>query len=426
MKALRTLATAAVLLTLASTVFALEPRTWVSLEGKLIEGELQKVSGSLVTILDKDGKQINIDKSFLSIGDNAYITENFPDAKAGFNSGPKVVMPMPAKSAKIDTKAFKVTTEQFNLPVGAFDVLETTHFKVMYQKPVDPKDVAELAERMWFDAAYVHEKFPQIFATGDKMAIFMARDDTTYDGIGAWYADSLKKGGNLEGGTKVASTWPQSAGGGMNLPNSVMQEHKVLSNARVFRAYKKGNSSESKPEQLKGVWNPFFVHCLAEDMLSIQAPGVSGFGGKGFYALTTGHAYYKEVSYTGKSETGMLNARSESGNDVGTTRGFNDAHQWATEVKKAVRKGDMKATFETLNNMSGDGASPKNFALAYAWAKYLEASIPKLTAFSETVQRISSSRQMPDQEDFSKMYGFKSSAEMEADFQKWIQSPEFR
>jgi hypothetical protein len=427
MNALRTLATAAVMLTLASTASALEPRTWVVLDGRLIEGELQAVSGNLATILDKDGKKINLDKSFLSIGDNAYIKENFPDAKAGFSAQQGVVMPMPAKMAKIDNRTFKATGETFSLPVGAFDVLETPHFKVMYQKPVDPKYVGELAERMWFDAAYVHEKFPQLFATGQKMAIFMAKDDTTYEGIGAWYAEMVKKGGNLEAGNKIASIWPPSAGGRMSLSNEVMSQYKLFSHARVFRAYRKKNSQDTRPDQIKDVWSPFWVNCLAQDMLSLQTPnGVSDFGSKGYFALARGHSYYKEVVYTGKSETSMITAQSESGADVSSTKGFQDAHQWASEVKKAVRKGELKATFEALNGLSDDNGSPKNFALCYAWARYLESSIPKLTAFSKTVGRISTSRQVPAPDDFAKLYGFEDAAQMEADFQKWIMSTEFR
>ena len=64
--------------------------------------------------------------------------------------------------------------------------------------------------------------------------------------------------------------------------------------------------------------------------------------------------------------------------------------------------------------------------LAYGWARYLQSSIPKLANFSKLVARIGTSRQMPEPDDFAKIYGFKSAAEMEADFQKWLVSTEFR
>ena len=40
---------------LATTSLALEPRTWIILDGRIIQAELQKVSGSLVSILDTAG-----------------------------------------------------------------------------------------------------------------------------------------------------------------------------------------------------------------------------------------------------------------------------------------------------------------------------------------------------------------------------------
>ena len=64
--------------------------------------------------------------------------------------------------------------------------------------------------------------------------------------------------------------------------------------------------------------------------------------------------------------------------------------------------------------------------LAYGWARYLQSSIPKMTAFSKLVEKIASSRQVPEPDDFAKAYGFENGAKMEADFQKWIASTEFR
>lgn len=397
------------------------------MDGRILDGELQKVSGNMVSILDKAGRQVQLDKSWLSIGDNEYIRENFPDTKpvlSGFSSSTAVALPQPARTAKIDPKTFKPDAGNFTLPTDSYDILETPHFKVMYLKPFDPRDVGELAERLWLDAAFIHATLPQKFRT-EKMAVFLAPTDSHYERIGRWYADLLGKAGQAENAAKIGAAWPKSAAGGMQLTNEIARKNGVLEHARVFRAYRKGPSPAQKPEPIRGVWHPFFVHCIAGDLLEIQAGGVTEFGAKGFYALDTGHAYYKEVSLTGKCETGLLRSQSITAHDVSTVGGFQDAKNWASELKKLIRKGDVKPTLETLYNLTLNGSDPKSNVLAYAWARYLQNSLPKLAAFNKLVERISSSHQMPEPEDLAKIFGFASAAALEADFLKYLTSADF-
>ena len=427
MSFLRIASTTLAALVLSPFAYSLEPRTWIVADGRIIEGELQKVSGNLVSILDTTGKQVQLDKSSISIGDNEYIKENFPDAKAsgvGFASGNTVQLPQPAKTAKIDTKAFKMNAGTFSMADDSYDIMETPHFKVMYQKPVDPRDTGELAERMWLDTAFFHATFPQKFRS-EKMAIFLAPTDSHYDRIGQWYANLLGKAGQEESAVKIAATWPQSAAGGMNLTSAIARENGVMEHARVFRAYHKGASAAQKPELIRGVWHPFFVHCLASDMLDVQAGGVSGFGAKGWYPVDTGNSYYKEISLTGKTETSLLRARSVTAQDVGSIGGFKDAKNWATELKRLVRKGDVKPTLENIYLITLDGADAKANVLGYAWSRYLQSTLPKLAAFNKLIQRVSVSHQMPETEDLAKMYGFPNGAAMEADFMKFLTSAEF-
>ena len=424
MKRLRNSLIAATLL--IASAHALEPRTWIVIDGRTVDGELQKVSGNLITILDKDGKQLQLDKSALSIGDNEYIKEYFPDAKAVLGGAVVAHLPEPAKLAKIDPKTFK-PGGVFHMVEETWDVLETPHFKVMFQKPVEPKDTAELAERMWFDAAYVHATLPNKF-NGVKMAIFLAPTDAHYDRIGKWYADIIAKldgEQNAASAASIRSTWPPSASANMRLTSDIARANGVMEYARVFRAYRKGPSAAAKPELIRGVWEPFYVHCLADDMIEVQAGGVSEFGAKGYYALTTGHAYFKEVSLTGKCQTGLLRSQSQTGLDVSTVGGLADPRSWPSELKKLVRKGEVKATFESLTLLSREGADAKGNVLAYAWARYLQHSLPFLAAYNKLVQRISTSNQVPEPDDLAKIYGFPTAAAMEADFQKWLQSPEF-
>ncbi len=426
MKLLRTASAFLAVALLAPAAFSLEPRTWIVYDGRIIEGELQKVSGSLVQILDNTGRPVQVDKSWLSIGDNEYIRENFPDAKTstGFSTTAAVQLPQPAKTAKIDTKLFKMNAGTFQIADDAYDILETPHFKVMYQKPVDPRDTGELAERLWLDAAFFHATFTQKFRT-EKMAIFLAPTDSHYDRIGRWYADMVAKAGNQEVAVKIGATWPPSAAGAMNLSAAIARQYSVLDHARVFRAYRKTASPSQKPELIRGVWQPFFVHCLAGDMLDVQAGGVSGFGAKGWYAVDSGHSYYKEISLTGRTETSLLRARSITAQDVGSIGGFKDPKTWATELKRLVRKGDVKPTMENIYLLTLDGADAKGNVLGFAWARYLQSTLPKLASFNKLIQRISVSHQVPEPEDLAKIYDFPNAAAMEADFMKFLTSAEF-
>ncbi len=420
----RTLELVLTLVTLTATTHALEPRTWVVMDGRTVEGTLVKTQGNAVIILDKDSRQLQLDKSWLSIGDNDYVKEFAPDVKTGFAATQAVALPVPAKLAKVDPKGFK-KAGVLSLPNATFDVLETPHFKVMSSKggsSVD--DLAELAERMWVDGAFFHATFMQKFRS-EKMAIFVAPDDSIYDGVGNWYAGLLEKSGDAENANRVRGTWSKSSAGSMTLPVESARDNGVMQHARVFRGYRK-SADGKRSEPIKGNWVPFYVHCLAGDMLDIQAGGVTSFGAKGWFAVTTGHSYNKEIGLTGKTETNLISARSITGNDATTTGGFKDSRNWASELKKLVRKGDVKPTLELLYSMEAGSADEKGIALAYAFSRYLESTLPRLSNFSKMAQRISTSRQMPDAENLAKIYGFETAAAMEADFVKYITSPEFR
>jgi hypothetical protein len=274
------------------------------------------------------------------------------------------------------------------------------------------------------DAAFFHGTFTQKFRT-EKMGIFIAPDDTTYDGIGRWYTELLEKSGNQEAANQTRNTWPQGAAGGMQLPVETARDNGLLQHARVFRGYRK-MSDGKRTEPIKGVWVPFYVHCLSGDMLSIQGGGVTGFGKKGWFAVEAGHSFSKEIGLTGKSETNLITSRSATGHDTSTAGGFKDSRNWASELKKLVRKGDVKPTLEAVYALEAGGADEKGIALAYAFSRYLESTLPRLSSFSKLIQRVSTSNQMPDAESLAKIYGFDTAAAMEADFLKYLTGAEFR
>ncbi len=411
---------------------ALETRTWQNLKGQTFEAELVRVDGDKVVLRGKDGREVAVKKSELSKGDLDYIAEVAP--KTGGlpfgDSGPKKPgeVPNPAKVAKIDTKAFVKKQEVFELdqPSHQFMILETPHFWVLHAEKTDAKDVAETAERVWLDMNFFHPSFNQKFQNR-RMAIFLVEDDETFNDIGTWQANMVMKSGGGDPRAKqqadrIVATWPHAASGDISLNQEIMDKYSLIQHARVFRNYEKKGKRE---EKVKGVWVPFRVHCLASDMVDIQSGGVTEFGKKGYYALTTGHAYFKEIQLTGRSETVKLRADG-SDNQVSNTGGFQNSRDWPDELKKLIRKKDLVPTIDALYELDLFSAKAETNALAFAFARFLQSNVDRIAAWAKLIEQIEISHQVPEKEDLAKIMGFADAKAMETAWVDWMKSSDFK
>jgi hypothetical protein len=421
---------AALLLAMMMPTGAAEPRTWISIDGRMIEAELLRRLGADVELRDKDGRISKVPMTSLSFADQDYVNEFAPEDKtkslAGSTpTGAKPKLPNPAKDAKLDTKVYNKAAGLFKVNDRSYNVCETPHFKVLFMKPVDPMDVAELAERLWLDTAFFHSTFTQKWKDR-KMAIMLVNDEEAYEDAGSWFADMLNEAGQKDQAGKTRATWPKSASGTIYLPSKVADDQGVHTQLRVFRAFERSQyGGKAKPNFIKGVWIPFRTHCLASDMLNIQAGGVSGIGAAGSFAIFTGHAYYKEILLTGRSETSILRATG-TGNDVSGVGGFKDAKSWAPELKKRVKKGDARAAIAELFGKDQETADEVTTVLAYSFARFLQSSQEKLSAFNKLCERISTSNQIPEPDDIAKFYGLENTAALEKAWVAYIESAEFR
>jgi len=419
-----------VIVAVALTATAAEPRTWISLDGRTLEAELLRRTGAEVELRDLEGRVFRIPLTSLSFGDQDYVNEFAPEEKSKApilgGGGAKPKLPNPAREAKIDTKVFKKDAGFFPVNNHTYAVCETPHFKVLYIKPMDPMDVAELAERLWIDTAFFHSTFAQKWKDR-KMAIMLVNDQLAYEYVGNWYADLIKETGNIDAANKTRATWPRSASGTISLPANMADHNGVFTQMRVFRAFEPGRSAteSSRPNFIKGVWIPFRAHCLASDMLNVQAGGVSSIGKDGSFAIFAGHAYYKEILLTGKSETSLLRAVGTN-NDVSDVGGFKDARTWAGELKKRVKKGDAKTDLKALFGKDRDSADDVTTVLAYSFARFLQHSQEHLASFNRLCERISTSNQIPEPDDIAKFYGLEDGAALEKAWSDYILSTEFR
>lgn len=410
---------------------AAEPRTWISLDGRLLEAELVRRTGPEVELRDTEGRTFRLPLTSLSFGDQDYVNEFAPEDKSktlaplgGGNQKPKI--PNPAKDAKIETKGYKKDAGKFPVNNHVYSVCETPHFKILYIKPMDPVDVAELAERLWLDTAFFHSTFAQKWKDR-KMAVMLVNDQLAYNYVGEWYADLIKETGNIDAANKTRATWPRSAAGTVSLPANMADENGVFTRMRVFRAFEPGESAsdKSRPNLIKGVWIPFRTHCLASDMLDIQAGGISDIGAQGEFAIFSGHAYFKEILLTGKSETSLLRAVGTN-NDVSDVGGFKDARSWAGELKRQVKKGDIKVDLKSLFGHNRDSAKTETTVLAYSFARFLQSSQEKLASFNKLCERISTSNQIPEPDDIAQFYGLENGAALEKAWSDYILGGEFR
>ena len=412
---------------LATPIFALESRQWTSTAGGSIEAELVRVDGDKVILKDKTGRELTVKRAQLSQGDLRYIAEFGP--KEGNTLGQAAAKPgatpNPGKEAKIDQKTFVKRTTTFTIPQSTFQVLETPHFLVMHPDKVDAADVGETAERMWLDMAFFHPGFAQKFKDR-RMAIFLVDDEYTYDNIGKWYAEMIKTSGapNAEASAAgLLATWSKAAASNVGLTQEIADENHVLRHARVFRT---STGTDKKKEKIKGVFVPFRLHCLAADMLNIHTGGVQGFGSKGLFAISTGHAYYKEILLGGRSETNMLREDGGTAHAVSSVGGFDPSKNWPDEIKKLLRRDKLTPDIQKLYDTNQQGAQLNDNVLAYAFSRYLQSNTDRVANYSKLLEKIDTSSQIPEPADLAKLYGFADVAAMQADWITYMKSSEFK
>lgn len=408
---------------------ALEIRTWLTIDGKMFDAELVRPLGDQVELKDKDGRITKVAKTMLSFGDLDYIKENSPPDKSPPSlGGAKPKLPNPAKEVKIDTKLFKKEAGRFTINSRTYSICETPHFKVMYLKPADPMGVAELAERMWIDTASFHSTFIPKWHER-KMGIVLVNDKEAYDDVGSWYADMLVAAGNRDGAEKMRLTWPQTGSGGVGMPAKQADENGIFSHLRVFRNYRtmqkkdtNGNIVESKDVLLKEVWVPFNTHVLAQDMLVTQA-GTGGAASKeGVFAIVNGQGYYKEILLTGKSETAISQVKEgDVGKEAGSTSGFKTDRGWASETRKMMKKGgEWTPNLQELFEVKEDEAKTKDIAFSYAFARFLQSTPERLSAFNKMCQKMDVAKQVPSREEIASIYGYADAAALQKAWVDWM------
>jgi len=411
-----TLLSVLIILTAASASAA-EFRTWTDTKGRTVIAKLVRVDDDIVLVEMKDGRKTEIKRKILSKADIDFLAEYGGQGAADVDVTAEAAVP--EKTVRVDSKVFKKWDQPFQftgLEID-FNVLETPHFLVMTSGSVREKDTAEGAEILWHGMAFQHPSFARKWE-GKKMAIFIVTEASDYNAIGAWYADVLRKGGDVAEGNNMALSWPHAVSGTIGLEASQATEHNLFTQVRCFKA--------DDPKLLTGTWAPFRTHCLAGDMLNLQMGGISNFGSAGYFALSNGHSYYKEIQLCDKTETTKVNADAYASDEVKTTGGFEDGRRWAKTIKDLIRKDKVKPSIDALYRLKLDGMTPTDCVLTYAFSRYLQSTVGRLANYATLAERVETSNQIPEPIELAKIYGFKSVKELEDDWIAYMAGSSFR
>lgn len=408
-----TLASAAIMFPLG----AAEMRTWTSRQGGTLEAQFGSIRGEEVTLLRTDARDLKLKTTDLSLGDRQYLVEYCGAPGETITNGESDRV---EKDLRLDTSEFRKIDERLMLgdtPSQGYELFETPHFLIATAGKVRPQATAETAERLWFGMAFHHMNFRRDW--GDKrMLILLVEDRDAHTGLGAWYAGHIAASGQQDAAARVRSTWDQAGSTGIHLDEETIKNHNLHPSAQVFNV--------KDDSRFRRGLSPFVIHTISGRLLTHQMGGVSSFGDQGYFAITTGHAYFKEISLGGKSETQLLSVEGTGGDEISSKRGFEDGSSWARTLRPLVRTGKVTAKLEPMLQWKSENLTPERLVLIYSFAYYMQSDMKRLAAYANMIRRIESSNQIPPPIEIARIFGFETVEELEKDWVEFITGRDFR
>ncbi len=402
---------------LAQAAWSAEMRVWMSRQGGTLEAEFVSINGEVVTLSTKDSKQMKLKVNDLSLADRQHLVEVAGAPESIITSGKPGLV---EKDVRLDSKTFKRIDEKLALGSASsleFELLETPHFLIGVAGNVRPQAIAETSERLWHGMAFHHMNFRRDW--GDKrQLVLLVQDRDSYKELGKWYVDFLAAQQQRNAAERTAATWERLGSTSMHLPDDMREKHKLNDVALVFNV--------RDADKYRKDLSPFPTHGLAGCLISKQMGGVSSFGAEGYFAVTTGHAFYKEISLAGKSETNLLSVEGSQNDEISSKRGFEDGTSWARTLRPLVKRGKVKAELGAMLKWKPEELTPERLVLIYAFAYYMQSDSKRLSEFAKMVRRIESSKQIPAPEEIAKIFGFATVAEFDADWTKFITEGDFK
>jgi hypothetical protein len=402
---------------LAQAAWSAEMRVWMSRQGGTLEAEFVSIDAENVTLSTKESKQMKLKFNDLSLADRQHLVEVAGAPESIITSGKPGLV---EKDVRIDSKTFKRLDDKLTFGIGssvAFELLESQHFLIGVAGNVRPQAIAETAERLWHGMAFHHMNFRRDW--GDKrQLVLLVEDRGTYKDLGKWHVDFLAAQKMADAAQRIAATWDRVGSTSIHLPDDMREKRKLNDVALVFNV----KSADMYRKDL----SPFSTHGLADCLITKQMGGVSSYGAEGYFAVTTGHAFYKEISLAGKSETNLLSVEGSQNDEISSKRGFEDGTSWARSLRPLVKRGKVKAELGAMLKWKPEELTPERLVLIYSFAYFMQSDSKRLSEFAKMVRRVESSKQIPSPEEIAKIFGFATVAEFDADWMKFITEGDFK
>jgi hypothetical protein len=135
----------------------------------------------------------------------------------------------------------------------------------------------------------------------------------------------------------------------------------------------------------------------------------------------------KYKSYSAKSRFRIPNTKRALGGEASILQmDRNDAdYNCAPHALDAIID-DLEIQEADGINLLNENADELATVTAYSFARYLQSSQEKLSAFNKLCERISTSNQIPEPDDIAKFYGLDDTAALEKAWTAYVESAEFR
>jgi hypothetical protein len=394
-----------------------EMRVWMSRKGGSLEAELGKLDGTDVALITNEAKEVKLKVADLSLADRQYLVEFAGADPSIITSGDPG---SPEKDVKIDNASMKRLDAKLGFgddTRAIFELLETPHFLIGTAGGVRPQAIGETAERLWHGMAFEHMNFRKDWGS-KRMLILVVEDRDAYKALGGWYLNFLAGMNQQDAVASVRTTWDKVGSTGITLSDAIMSAHHLMDDAIVFNVNDASNYRKTM--------SPFPVHCIAKTLLAKQTGSVSSYSSEGYFAITTGHAYFKEIKLAGKTETHLLDVSGTGKDEISSKSGFEDGSSWARTLRPMVRKGQVKPEIAPMFSWKSADLTPERLVLIYSFAHYMQSDAARLAKFATMIRRIESSNQVPASIEIAKIFGFDDVAALEADWTKFIAEGDFK
>jgi len=412
---LKTIITAFTALSLTLLTHAAEFRLWTSAKGSTIEAQLLRLDGEQVYLATKAPKEIKLKATDLSLADRQHLVEFAGADKDLLFKGDVTV---PEKEIRLPNDFLKKLEETMTLGTDSdlvFDLYESEHFLYATKGRVNPKGIATTAESCWHGMAFQHMEFRANWAK-QKALIIIPDETETYQAIGKYQVARLTKMGETEAAQSVSNTWDKVGATQVFPPEATKEKYNLLSYGIVF------NTRDTKDFRDKFV--PFQTHMIASTLYRFQIGHRSQVSNKGFFALNTGHSYYKEILLADKTETNLLS--SETDGEIASKSGFKDGRSWARTLRSLVKREKVTPKLEEMLNLDAVALTPERLVLMYSFSSYMHSTPKRLAAYAKLTRLIHTSNQIPDTSEMAKIFGFETVEEFEKDWTEYITSNDFR